>query len=307
MIWKGSVINYKNISIYYPYNTFLKMPFEAQWYGYILKGFRDLGCHVCFTENNTKKSHYGLNDTITNFDIKFADKTKTVWYDWSDYKDGLHIEYMSAGDVYFKIQFHKYFNRLRNVYPAGQTVTKMEYFTKLPELRQIAQSANKKWDVVAVFRATNTDSRLKFIRALKKTEYKTLAGLTERNGNVSDTTILMEKIDYNEHLLQQAQSHISAAINGVGGDWVWRHTEVLGMGVCLLTLESDYVMPGNPKNCWITVKRDLSDLNEKLNIYLNDKNQRDKITAAGLKYFDEYLSPMAQAKYIIEKVLNAED
>ncbi len=282
------------------------MPLEAQWYGYILQGFKDLGCHICFTEENTKKSKYGLNNTITNFDIVFSGNIKaTVWYDWSDYKEGFHHEYMSPKDVYFKIQFHKYFKKLKNVYPIGQTVTKMEFFSELPRLRKIAQSANKKWDVVAVFRATNTDSRLKFIRALKKTEYKTLAGLTERNGNVSDTTILMEKIDYNEHLLQQAQSHISAAMYGVGGDWVWRHMEILGMGVCLLTLESDYVLPGNPQNCWITVKRDFSDLDKKLEVFLNDQTLRNKVAAAGLKYFEEYLSPKAQAKYIIEKVLES--
>jgi hypothetical protein len=289
----------------------MNIPSEESWYEYLLRGFETLGCRVTLTASNTVASKriplspgFPKSVTITNFDIQFpGQKPRTVWYDWSDFKEGFSPEFMQPNDLYFKIQFHKDFLKFKNVFPIGQTITKMDYFRYVDELRAAAHGTPRKWDIVSVLRSTNVDGRVKMVEALRKTNYKILSGITERSCNKLSfpQSLAMDKLDYIQHLKEQSLSKIAVALYGVGGDWVWRHTEILGMGICLLTLESDYLMPGNPVNCWIEVKRDLSNLQEKLYEYINNDKKREEVAMNGRCYFEKFLSPAAQAKYILEK------
>ena len=60
-----------------------------------------------------------------------------------------------------------------------------------------------------------------------------------------------------------------------------------------------HACPGNPQNCWGEVKRDLSDLVEKIDYYLANDEARNEIAKNGKEYYENYLSPAAQARYVL--------
>lgn len=50
---------------------------------------------------------------------------------------------------------------------------------------------------------------------------------------------------------------------------------------------------------WPEIKRDLSDLTEKIGYYLANEEARNEIAKNGMNYYKDYLSPVAQAKYLL--------
>ena len=60
-----------------------------------------------------------------------------------------------------------------------------------------------------------------------------------------------------------------------------------------------HACPGNPQNCWGEVKRDLSDLAEKIDYYLINDEARNEIAKNGMEYYEKFLSPVAQASYLL--------
>lgn len=294
-------MDFKNIKINYPHPTFVMMPFEEQWYGWILQGFRELGCQIVFSDEKTKQSRRELENCFTAFSIEYAGKIIDCVYDWSDFKvinDAKFPKY----DLHFKIQYHKEHYSRRKTLPIGQTATNLGFMGIIPSLRDKVAKTAYLSDITAVFRATNLPERSKCVRAVKNTGFRVVAGVSERLGKLPDLDVLIDKMGYLEHLNIQAESKICVAMFGIEGDWTWRHTEILAMGGCMMTLESDYQMPDNPKDAWITIKRDFSDLKAKAEYYLTHESERREIAKRGQQYFEDYLSPIAQARYIIYRV-----
>jgi spore maturation protein CgeB len=78
--------------------------------------------------------------------------------------------------------------------------------------------------------------------------------------------------------------------------------EILAIGSCLLTVETNCLELGDFNNCYIKVKNDLSDLEEKVDYYLKHDEEREEIAHNGLEYFNKWLSPEATINYIIDSV-----
>jgi hypothetical protein len=297
-------MNYNNkIQIYYPKENFLDQPrLQEQWYGYILRGFKEIGCEIVFSDEKTKNSRCELTNCYTVFDLCVGNRRIRCIYDWSDFVK-VNWEQLPDYDLLFKIQFHKSHLNRHKMRAMGQTVALLKYFDVMPDLRREVIKNAYSYDINAVLRATNVKERSKCIKTIKATGRNVIAGLSERANYVIDEDILIKRMEYVEHLYTQTHSKINVAMFGIQGDWTWRHTEILGMGACLMTLRSDYLLPGNPAGCWIEIKRDFSDLADKAEYYLTHEKERLEIAAAGRNYFDKVLSPAAQAKYIIDEAV----
>jgi len=296
------------IKIQYPDTSVFNNP-NSVWYHYLLSGFKELG-EVTISRELGKQSHYITGFTVLAIDIDIDGKKTRIWYDFCDFLP-IHTDIMSDGDLYFKIMCHKdYPIKYKNVYPIGQTNSSMDYFKVLPELRNNIEEDKMDYDVVGVFRATNYDLRKHCVEIIKKQiNWNTFSGLCFfRNRPDIPKELLIKKLSFSDHLKKQSKSKICISLPGVGGkdDWCWRDTEVLGMGSCLLNVDMDYLVPKDTeyykKYCQITIKRDLSDLVETVNYYLEHDEERKQIARNGLDYYKKWLTPKAMAKNILNKV-----
>ena len=296
------------IKIQYPDTSVFNNP-NSVWYHYLLSGFKELG-EVTISKELGKQSHYITGFTVLAIDIDIDGKKTRVWYDFCDFLP-IHTDIMSDGDLYFKIMCHKdYPIKYKNVYPIGQTTASMNYFKMLPNLRSNVKKDSYAHDVVAIFRATNYKLRRKCIEIIKaQKNWNALSGLCFfRNRPEIPKELMTEKLPFGVHLERQSNSRICVSLSGVGGDagLCWRETEVLGMGGCLLNIESKCLRPGDTEhyknNCQITIKDDLSNLVEQVNYYLEHTEERKQIARNGLDYFNKYLTPKAMATNIINRV-----
>jgi len=118
----------------------------------------------------------------------------------------------------------------------------------------------------------------------------------------ADPAIVGPLLPFKDHLYEQARTAVNIALPGVGGDWTWRHVELMGMGACMITVEPEYVLPGLPERPYIECNRDLSDLGDMIDALLTHPAYRREVAAAGRRYYEAELSPAAMARRMIEAV-----
>jgi hypothetical protein len=114
--------------------------------------------------------------------------------------------------------------------------------------------------------------------------------------------ILGERMDYHRHLMEQARTKLNLALPG-GFQLPYcsfRHIELWGMGAAVFTIKEDSVLVGNPRGIYI--EYDLDNLKEQVKYYLEHDEEREAIAAKGREYFDKYLTPKANASYIIHMI-----
>lgn len=283
------------IEVIYPQTTK-----KHAWYNYLLYGFQDL--------EKQKK----IKLTISPIKIKTSPaiipiqiNDYTVYYDYSDFIP-LTLEINNA--PYFKIQYHQEHFKKKNVFSIGQVVTSLKYLQNLNTLRKIKDKNNYELDVIGLFRATNYKLRCKAVELIKKENFNSLVGVSGyRNRPPVPSDLKGLRIDYYEHLQKQCQSKLCLSLPGVGKGtsfWSWRVSEILGIGGCMITTKPTCYLPGNPKNCWIEVKDDLSNFIGQVSYYLGHDKEREEIALNGRKYFDNYLRSDKMCNYIIEKTLD---
>ena len=93
------------------------------------------------------------------------------------------------------------------------------------------------------------------------------------------------------------------AMPGVAGDFTRAHAEILGMGVPLVTAESDQRWPGRGPLWWRGLLRDRSNLEYTVDELLHGDTGKMELYLAGehgLNYYDTFLSPVAMAKRMTE-------
>lgn len=273
----------------------------ASWNEYLYLGFLNLGLNVERTESLCDAIP-GISGNL-RFDIIWeAGEHQRIWYDISDFPKHCYVNAAKGNDLYFKIQLRREDARYERMYPIGQVTTRANFHNEiLPELRVMQKKREFAYDVIGVFRPTNYSLRIKALEIVKSRAWRSLVAIEPciNRGPIPEN-IKGRKLDYQKHLRFQCRSKICLDFPGVGGEWAWRFTEILGMGCFCLRTEPLYACPGNPQNCWGEVKRDLSDLAEKIDYYLVNDEARDEIAKNGMEYYEKFLSPVAQAKYLLD-------
>lgn len=311
------------IKIYYPSKDF----FHGQntspiWYEYLLYGFRELKANfeehkICPVELHITKrlSDYSHNIVVPNnpkhitaIQIVIEGKKYRVWYDWSDFHH-YHPEIRKDGDFYFKTHYTKELDKEPRVYPIGQTVGNLQYLFNIEKLRNLRET--NEYDLVAIYRTTAYDVRLKAVEILKNSNLKTITGLKDFNPGVVRPYAPKEYkvnnlLPYLKHQELLAKSKYVLALPGVDGSRSWRHAEAWGMGAPLIALDLGAKNPGPYQDCYIKVKDDLSDLLEKIEYYNNHEEERLAIAKRGQEYFDDWISPVSMAYRMIDKILESE-
>ncbi len=282
----------------------------STWYSYLMEGFKAIGAKViidpCLYDPKDESKAPG----VIPFTISLPENPNVihkVWYDISDFVTDYYKEVWRPGDFYFKIQTRKDFELPERFYPIGQTACSVELPSLLPALRHLNWTVEKKHDVIHMCRATAFELRVKAAKILlKMKDIRALVGIAgSLNRPEVPKEVSLRKLPFDQHLIEQAQSKICLALPGVGGDFTWRHTEIMAMGGFLLTIEPDFIQPGSPFDCWGVCKRDLSDLEEAIVHYLFCEKTRLYIAKNGQNYYDQYLGPMAQAQYVIRTIRRA--
>lgn len=273
---------------------------SSSWYEYPLRGLREVA-DVTIDESLDAQSRSDLGYQVTAIDVQWPGQGwRRVYLDWCDF-DSNHPHLIRKHDppaAYYKIQCRDTMWD-SGIRPISQTVARMEYFDHLPALRKAAV-AEPVGDVTAIFRTTARDLRCKAVEIVQAGSWESVAYVADYpRREPADPSITGSLLPYRAHLHTQSQSKVNIALPGVGGDWTWRHVELLGMGAFMLTIEPDYYLPGNPAGAFGTCKRDLSDLAEKIDYWLGRQVERRARAALGRVYYEESLSPVAMARTLI--------
>ena len=304
------------VKIYYPSrNPFLKT--SPVIYDYILHGFRQIGSvNIDSSIDKECRNFVEINNPnhLTVFYVEIDGKKHRVTYDWSDFHH-YHNDIRKDGDFYFKIHFTEELYKCPRTYPIGQTVGSMDFIRELNSLESMVAKRNYKhnykFDLLALYRTTNYDIRLKAVEILKKSNLNVVCGLKDFNvGKIRPPAPKEHKISsltpYLDHLADLARSKYVLALPAVDNSRAWKHTEAMGMGVPLLALDLKSLLPGNYQDCYIKIKDDLSDLIGKINYYSEHEKERLEIGKRGKEYFEKWLSPKAMANNIIRTIKERE-
>lgn len=293
------------MKIYYPSEKIMAGSSKVM-YDYLLHGFKNIG-EVIINENLNKESrNYVKPDNpnhILAIDIEL-DKKYRVWWDFSDFHH-YHPEIRQKGDFYFKIHFLKEYNKIPRTYPIGQILGDMRYITENKNLLKLSNN-EPEHDLIAIYRTTSYDIRLKTVELLKASRFNCLCGLIDFNAGkirpYSPKKHAIKRIPSDVYMQMLAKSKFIFALPGVDNSRSWRHAEGWSLKKPLLALDLDSQNPGNYQECYIKVKNDLSDLLEKLEYYDKNYDEALKIAEKGHQYFKKYLSPVAMAQNIIKTI-----
>lgn len=287
-----------------------------KWRPWIVRGFESAGIQASPADRLVSESYFlrGAWDGhspmhIAALDVIEGGSRRRVWYDYSDFRKcfcGFNHHMFDPDDSYFKIQWNEHGEHLLTGHcralPIGQGVGRAdEYLEILPGLRKLAQEVPQH-DITAMF--ANTDKsglRERAVRQLQDHGFAGHVGLWRFNAGRPEPhpSIAAPRLSPGDHWRLQACSLACVALPGVEGDWTWRHTEVLGIGRPLVTLETDQGMPGNWRGCWLECARDLSDLSKRVEALIDDEQESARLGRLGRWYYERNLKPSRMAERII--------
>lgn len=294
------MMDYTKCQVRYPSPAFMES--ALSWYEYPLKGFRDIGADVTIDPDLDDQSRSKLGYQVTAIDIEWpGQKPRRVYYDWCDF-DSNHPHLIAEHDppaLYYKVMCRPSMLDL-GIRPIGQTVSRMAFFDHLESFRE-ATSSEANNDVTAVFRTTARDLRCKAVQIVRDGPWTSIAHVWDYpRRNPAPTDIVRHMLPYADHLHTQSQSKVNIALPGVGGDWTWRHVELLAMGAFMLTIEPEYLLPGNPVGSIALCDRGLSNLADMIQFWLDNEDERRAMAARGRAYYEESLSPAAMARTMLD-------
>jgi hypothetical protein len=269
----------------------------SAWYHYLLTGLRELYT-VVIDEGQDARSVMTKGTQLSTLQIEAGGKTWTAVYDWSDFVQIPTLAF--EVDAYYKIMCRRWMVDERGVRPIGQTLAAMNTLRILERLRELRATHGEMYDVSCLGRATNWEMRVDAVRLLRALGGRQLTGVSPypRRPDVPDD-VKAERMPRADYMNATALSAVVVAMPGVGGDWTWRHTEALALGACMVCPAGDFVMPGHSTDCWVTCKRDLSDLQAIVSGLLSDPERSMEIGRRGRDYFDAELTPVAMARRLV--------
>ena len=255
---------------------------------YLSRGFRDAygdSAQMVITPEQPTRPH-----SMMAVDIEQGGVRRRVWWDWSDFS----VIDPDLPDPCGKIELLK--KDLSLGIQATSQITLPGLLDMLYTVRDEPMPAPE-WDVYCVVRSTNYEDRVAVVQMIRAQEhwhaYATLAQTTNRP--TVPPEILGKKFPPEENYRNQRHAKICVAPRGIG-EKTWRHMETLALGSCLVMNETDCVWPADYTGCCVVVKRDWSDLVEKIDYLLEHEDERAAIARAGMEYWDRHLSPKALAR-----------
>jgi len=290
-------------TVLYPTEAYLGVV-GPHWHRYLQMGLSRAGYEVIVDS----ALDAACGNHTTAFDVLINEATVRCVVQWEWRAKG--FENKDPAELWFAVDLDPA-DQGDRILPIGQCCAQkggFRFIRELDRLRALADQHDYGWDVLAVFRAGMPGRRVDAVRTIRgHADWRSLTAVAPfRRGDTVPDDVRGGLLEYIEHYEAQCRSRIALALPGEGGvehlDWSWRHTELLGMGVCCLSIKPNCVWVGNPQNCWIEVERDLSDMEEKINYYLAHDDERLQIAANGRAYYDAYVAPEAMARYVIAQV-----
>ena len=173
---------------------------------------------------------------------------------------------------------------LPTLYPFDNTLFKNLNINKIYDIGMSGALHNSKLYSISSYLEDEINIRERIIDFLKKTNYKTFI-------KCSDTTYQQGRIvNTNEYIKTINQAKIWIATNAEHGDLTPRYCEVIGCKTLLFCNSQPYdtfaEFLKDGETC-VFFKNDLSDLNEKINYYLNNPELCKKITDKAYNVFNE--------------------
>lgn len=280
---------------------------------YLLLGFSSMG--VSIFESDRLNSDYTEGKPYP-FNIVYGKSSeRRAYLDVSASKFKHHPELIKPGAYYFKthlaLEDH---GRYERMFPMPQATSNLKIFLDLQNLRKSWQRGRYKHDIVAIFVNSDGGIRQQAVEIIRKQKNWRSAAWMIPHKRLQRPAIPGELVDnklsYIDHLRMQSRSLLSMGLTGAmknqGASCSFRHVEIWAMGACLVTTKPETVFVGNPKNCWIEIKSDLSDFIDVVNAAIADKARCKRIAKCGREYFDEYLTPEAHALHILRAIQETE-
>jgi hypothetical protein len=283
--------------IIFPYGAYGA---KARW---LAEGFRILGYEV----------RVGVERKVVAvpFRIVFTEKREVACcLDISVKKDAIVKEMWNGRYYYFKTHLNPLLMlKYPRLYPIPQAMAHVEYLAVLRKLRKEREKREAEGqlapDVFGVFAYAKL--RMDAVRIVKQMNVQSVVGINkkEAEGEVPED-LRIERMDSGEYMRTMAISKLALAFPSYGGEagrgpWAsFRHVEAWALGVPVVTTKPmDYLLPGEPNNAWIEVRKDLTDLKEKIEAALKDDALRKEIGKRGRRYFEQYFRPEHHAQYVL--------
>lgn len=293
-------------SVAYPTEDYLGRV-GPHWHRYLLRGFRLIGCPLQLDPVLTALS----DNHLTVIDIRVDGTTTRCFLDWEWKARRFHLA--EDGGLYFATDLDVADHSDR-VLPIAQCCSSYDDFLflrELPRLRVRVDEQKYNLDIVAIFRAGTLAQgrRVPAVRMIRqRKDWRSLTAVAPfRTGDPVPDDVRGKLLRFMEHLEALTETKLALALPGEGTvmhlDWSWRQTEIMAMGVCCVALRRNTSWVGDPQGCWIEIERDLSDLEDKIDYYLDHDDERLEIAANGRAYYDAFVAPEAMARYLVNKVL----
>ena len=232
----------------------------------------------------------------------YGKKRKLVFYDINTLPRVMYHRFFLPDSLYFKNHLHESIKR-PNVFSAPNSPSRMEYYEHLPRLRELKDKKDYLYDFMFIGWHDDDGTRMECVREARQQPWKDLTGLMPfKHHTTVPEKLEVPRMPYLEHLEAQSRSKICLALPGGRAlpYCSFRQVELWGMGCAVLSVRPDCVLPGDPLKGIIPFKKDMSDFVRVVDHYLKDDEARERIAAAGRNYFEEFLTPKANALYILK-------
>lgn len=270
---------------------------------YLAHGFKALGIGL----NNRNKLHEEIQESfIYPFELVYGEKKVKVYLDIVSAINKLNVALMDGEAFYFKVHTKKEdLGKYPRFYPMAQSAGSVKFPTRLLRYRR-SGFPEMEHDVFGIFANSDAGLRVKVVDMVRRQNWKSKCWILPKyDRGLPSSEFQGPKLPFEQYIDELARSRIVIALpGGVRKSWLtFRHVEAWGFGRCCVTTNpTNRVVLGDPKGIWVEFKEDLSDFVEKINHCLSNSMEREMMALNGRRYYYDYLTPRAHARYIIETV-----
>lgn len=192
-------------------------------------------------------------------------------------------------DLIFKREMLKNRDYNSNVFPCP-------FAFNLDRIKNVKEVSEKKYDVS--FWAGETHDSRKKVFSLLEGKYD-----CDENGTSRNNTLYNYKRRGDFYFEELKRCKITLNLRGVGWDTL-RFWEIPAVGSFMLSQKLNIIIPNDFKDGVniVTFKNDFTDFFDKIDYYLENDAEREKIALEGFKHLCNYHTDIIRAKYILKKI-----